>query len=68
VLYGDLEKAVKRESVEAICYWWGVGPYVVWHWRKALLGSIISSTDAAADFSVLCPRNVSIQGQLNPRS
>jgi len=36
VLYRDLAKAVRRESVVAIRYWWGVGASAVWKWRKAL--------------------------------
>jgi hypothetical protein len=36
VVYGALARAVRRESVEAVCYWWGVGKDTVWQWRKAL--------------------------------
>jgi len=36
VLYGALVKAVRRESSLAIQYWFGVGPFTVWKWRKAL--------------------------------
>ncbi len=36
ILCGDLARAVRVESVEAICYWWGVRPTKVWMWRKAL--------------------------------
>lgn len=36
ILCGDLVRAVKTESVEAICHWWGVGPTKVWMWRQAL--------------------------------
>ena len=36
VLYGDLAKAVRRESAEAILHWWGVKHHTVWQWRKAL--------------------------------
>jgi hypothetical protein len=35
-LYGALVKAVRRESGVAVQYWWGVGQYTVWKWRKAL--------------------------------
>jgi hypothetical protein len=31
-----LARAVRCESATAIGYWWGVGPSVVWRWRKAL--------------------------------
>lgn len=36
ILCGDLVRAVRSESVEAICHWWGVGPTKVWMWRQAL--------------------------------
>src|SRR5262249_4991333 len=32
----ELARAVRSESVLAICYWWGVNDSVVWKWRKAL--------------------------------
>jgi hypothetical protein len=36
VLYGALAEAVKRESAQAIRYWFGVGENTVGKWRKAL--------------------------------
>jgi hypothetical protein len=36
VLYGDLAKAVRRESAEAVMHFWGVKHHTVWLWRKAL--------------------------------
>jgi hypothetical protein len=36
ILYGDLAKAVKRESAEAIMHWFGVKANTVWQWRKTL--------------------------------
>jgi len=36
VLYGDLVEALRRESSQAIQYWFGVGSFTVWKWRKAL--------------------------------
>lgn len=36
VLYRDLERAVRQESVLAIRYWWGVGPSAVNKWRHVL--------------------------------
>jgi hypothetical protein len=36
VLYGDLAKAVRRESAQAVASWWGVDVQTVWRWRKAL--------------------------------
>ncbi|WP_434030204.1 hypothetical protein, partial [[Pseudomonas] boreopolis] len=32
----ELARAIRTESVEAIRYWWGIGPTKVWQWRKAL--------------------------------
>jgi hypothetical protein len=36
VLYGALADAVRRESAEAVAYWWGVTAQTVTAWRKAL--------------------------------
>jgi hypothetical protein len=36
ILCGDLVRAVKMESVEAICFHWGVCRNVVQNWRRAL--------------------------------
>jgi hypothetical protein len=36
VVYGALAEAVYRESNQAVAHWWGVGPAVVSHWRRAL--------------------------------
>jgi hypothetical protein len=36
ILCGDLVRAVRQESVEAICHHWGVCRGVVQNWRKAL--------------------------------
>ncbi len=36
IVYKDLAKAVRRESEQAICHWFGVRPTTVWKWRKAL--------------------------------
>lgn len=36
VLYGVLAQAVRRESAQAVAYWWGVGQDTVCKWRKAL--------------------------------
>lgn len=36
ILCDDLATAIKIESVEAICHYWGVGPTKVWQWRQAL--------------------------------
>jgi hypothetical protein len=36
VLCGNLAKAVRRESAEALMHFWGVKHHTVWQWRKAL--------------------------------
>jgi hypothetical protein len=36
VVYKGLARAVRRESEQAVCWWWGVGQWCVWHWRRAL--------------------------------
>jgi hypothetical protein len=36
VVYKGLARAVRRESEQGICYWWGVKTTTVWKWRKAL--------------------------------
>ena len=36
VLHGALVRAVRRESVVAVCHWFGVSRNTVWRWRKAL--------------------------------
>ncbi len=36
ILTAELARAVRTESVEAICHWWGVGPTKVWQWRQVL--------------------------------
>jgi hypothetical protein len=36
ILYGDLAKAVRRESADAVMHFWGVKANTVWLWRKAL--------------------------------
>ena len=36
IVYGDLAKAIGRESELAVMHWWGVGMDTVWKWRKAL--------------------------------
>jgi hypothetical protein len=45
VVYKGLARAVRRESEQAICHWWGVRTTTVWKWRKALgIGPITEGT------------------------
>jgi hypothetical protein len=36
IVCAGLVEAVKRESAQAVCFWWGVGRDTIWRWRKAL--------------------------------
>ncbi len=36
IVYKDLAKAVRRESEQAICHWFGICPFTVWKWRSLL--------------------------------
>lgn len=36
VLFGDLAKAIRQETAQAVAYWWGVKSETVWRWRRAL--------------------------------
>jgi len=45
ILCGDLVRAVRTESSEAVAHWWGVGVTKVWMWRKALgVGRVTDGT------------------------
>jgi hypothetical protein len=45
VLCGDLARAVRRESNQAVAHWWGITPQTVTKWRKALgVGHITEGT------------------------
>jgi hypothetical protein len=43
VLFGTLVRAVKRESAQAVAFWWGVDTQTVLAWRQAL--SVRSPTE-----------------------
>ena len=36
VVFGGLADAIRQESNQAVCHWWGVTPQTVTKWRKAL--------------------------------
>jgi len=63
VLYGALVKAVRRESSLAIQHWFGVGPFTVWKWRRAL--GVESNTEGTSRlFSERSQTNPAIVGGL----
>lgn len=43
ILYDALIRAVRRESAQAVAYWWGVTAQTVTRWRKAL--GVVGPTD-----------------------
>ena len=36
IVYGGLADAIRQESNQAVCHWWGITPQTVTKWRKAL--------------------------------
>jgi hypothetical protein len=36
IVFGDLARAVRTESNQAVCHWFGITPQTVSKWRKAL--------------------------------
>ena len=45
VIYADLVTALRRESVSAICHWWGVSDQTVTKWRRELrIGAMTEGT------------------------
>lgn len=36
IVFGALAPAVRQESDQTVCYWWGISPQTVSKWRKAL--------------------------------
>lgn len=54
-VFGALAEAVRREPLEAVCHWFGVGQDTVWRWRRALgvpavnEGSRLLKSEAAQD-------------------
>ena len=36
IVYGGLADAIRRESNQAVCHWWGITPQTVTKWRKVL--------------------------------
>src|SRR5262249_9056923 len=36
IVFAGLAEAIRRESNQAVCYWWGVTPQTVTAWRRVL--------------------------------
>ena len=46
IVFGTLAEAVRRESNQAKCHWWGVTPQTVSKWRKFL--GVDATTDGTS--------------------
>ena len=47
ILHGDLVKAIRRESAQAVAHWWGVSRWTVARWRRRLgVGRMTEGTRA----------------------
>lgn len=44
LLLGDLARAVRVESVQAVCHYWGVSRYTVRRWRRALGVGVLNAS------------------------
>lgn len=54
ILYRDLVRAVRRESNQAVAYWWGVSGQTVTKWRHALqVESTLGSSRLRSAYSEL---------------
>lgn len=57
ILAGDLVRAVRQESEQAVCHWWGVSRDTVKRWRRALgVGRMNPGTTAL--WKELAPRRL----------
>jgi hypothetical protein len=64
ILTAELARAVRTESVEAICYWWGVRPTKVWMWRQALgVGRVTEGTRALLQERTGVPPEAAARGR-----
>lgn len=65
ILTAELARAVRHESVEAICHWWGVGPTKVWMWRQALgVGRITTGTRQLLQERTGVPEDAAARGRI----
>lgn len=69
ILCGDLVRAVRAESSEAIQHWWGVGETTVWAWRTALrVGRITDGTRLLLQERTGVPPEAAARGREEARS
>jgi hypothetical protein len=54
ILYGDLADAVRRESNQAVCYWFGVSAQTVSKWREGPRRRAIERRDASTPIGTHC--------------
>jgi hypothetical protein len=66
ILTGDLVEAVRRESVAALCHWWGVGEQTVWRWRKALGVGAITEGTSRLKAEAIEPHKEALQAAARP--
>lgn len=65
ILTSELARAVRHESVEAVCHWWGVGPTKVWMWRQALgVGRITTGTRQLLQERTGVPEDAAARGRI----
>lgn len=64
IFTAELVRAVRVESVEAICHWWGVGPTKVWMWRQALgVGRLTDGTRLLLQERTGVPEDAAARGR-----
>lgn len=64
IFTAELARAVRTESVEAVCHWWGVGPTKVWMWRQALgVGRVTAGTRQLLQERTGVPQDAAARGR-----
>lgn len=68
ILTAELARAVRTESSEAICRWWGVSVTKVWQWRKALgVGRVTAGTRILLQERTGVPQEAAAKGRQRAR-
>ena len=64
ILTAELARAVRIESVEAVCHWWGVRPTKVWQWRQVLgIGRVTEGTRLLLQERTGVPQEAAARGR-----